>query len=617
MQRHIITIVISVSLITLCGSTTSISATHSSNNQYTTNSQNQNQISTNLYNYPTNDHSNPSSITNNDICYKEDDPYNIISSTTTTSTSPILSPITVHGPRRPLFLHRIIDSISSKTNQMLSCAQQETYKNKMIQHINRMSNKQQHYGHNTIDTQQQQHHQQQQERPQFQLSFKLPPAVISPLSKLRRSVLETNMYYMNLPFATRGGSTTATTASATAVSSVKKRKKSNDYNSKNNTNNYQKKRKQQRRKNNTGFYYGIQDDVFFKTDNDKVKTPSQTSTTNKNKRKDVNRNNNIDYEYNIKPPSTTLSDIMGETLLELREMREDIMALREELHYIKEEMKRNYQQGSSDEYLDDEDFNNSYGDYEYNRVEGDQGRSLARTIHRRKEFDLISKDVEKWAHKLLFEENGEEEFGWKEVICNKMVRNKFNKEGKTKCYIKVSNIKRIIIMSIIVQTNSLTINNTRSTQSLQWMKDSRKSGSSLIFGENNEDDDKDNTEYPCIKCYATLDAPIDQVCNYLAKESNMPEYNDLVVAYRDLESIGPQSKICWSKCPQILFIKPRDFVTFCHHRWRKDGTQIVVNQACEHEDAPGNDEEGDGRVCRAHALRGANCEFCFSSVLMS
>ena len=135
------------------------------------------------------------------------------------------------------------------------------------------------------------------------------------------------------------------------------------------------------------------------------------------------------------------------------------------------------------------------------------------------------------------------------------------------------------------------------------MKDSRKSIS------NHDYTNDDETEYPCIKCYSTLNAPIEQVCDFLAKESNMPEYNDLVISYKDLEDIGPQSKICWSQCPQILFIKPRDFVTFCHFRWRKDGTQIVVNQACDHVSAPGNEDEGDGKICRAYALRGANCKF--------
>lgn len=99
---------------------------------------------------------------------------------------------------------------------------------------------------------------------------------------------------------------------------------------------------------------------------------------------------------------------------------------------------------------------------------------------------------------------------------------------------------------------------------IQWIKDSRNLDPFSSQTYNSEIGE--NTEYPCIKCYATLNAPIDQVCDFLSKESNMPEYNDLVIAYRDLENITPQSKICWSQCPQILFIKPRDFVTFCHHR---------------------------------------------------
>ena len=107
---------------------------------------------------------------------------------------------------------------------------------------------------------------------------------------------------------------------------------------------------------------------------------------------------------------------------------------------------------------------------------------------------------------------------------------------------------------------------------------------------------------------------MDDVCKYLSQEANMSEYNDLVVAYRDLEDISHNAKITWSKCPQILFIKPRDFVTFCHYRYRKDGTQIVLNQACEHEKAPRNDVEEDGKVCRASALRGANCKLYFSKI---
>ena len=48
-------------------------------------------------------------------------------------------------------------------------------------------------------------------------------------------------------------------------------------------------------------------------------------------------------------------------------------------------------------------------------------------------------------------------------------------------------------------------------------------------------------------------------------------------------------------------------MTFCHHRWLRDGTQVVVNQAVEHTDVPAVKEDVKGKVCRAQALRGANC----------
>jgi hypothetical protein len=78
--------------------------------------------------------------------------------------------------------------------------------------------------------------------------------------------------------------------------------------------------------------------------------------------------------------------------------------------------------------------------------------------------------------------------------------------------------------------------------------------------------------------------------------------------HRDLEEISANSKVCWAMTPQVLFVKPRDFVTYCQHWWTKDDTQIVINQACEHHNAPTTTEEGDGEICRAYALRGANCK---------
>ena len=83
------------------------------------------------------------------------------------------------------------------------------------------------------------------------------------------------------------------------------------------------------------------------------------------------------------------------------------------------------------------------------------------------------------------------------------------------------------------------------------MKDSR--------GEKADMDDQ--TEYPCIKCSSVIDAPLEDVCTYLSQQSACSDYNDLVVKYDDVEDVSPNAKICWSQTPQILFVKPRDFVT--------------------------------------------------------
>lgn len=185
---------------------------------------------------------------------------------------------------------------------------------------------------------------------------------------------------------------------------------------------------------------------------------------------------------------------------------------------------------------------------------------------RSEQFDKMAKAVEVWAEQLLFEE-GEEE-GWVYAPCNKLFKKKFNPSDTVKCFMK-------------------------------WIPDPR--------GEDADPNDG-GISYPCIKVYATIDASYDQVCHFLADEGNLPDYNDLVIQNRDLEDIDSHSKICWGRSPQILFIKPREFVTFCHHRWKRDGTQIVVNQAVDHDSLPPVTKEEEGKVCRAYALRGANCK---------
>ena len=116
-----------------------------------------------------------------------------------------------------------------------------------------------------------------------------------------------------------------------------------------------------------------------------------------------------------------------------------------------------------------------------------------------------------------------------------------------------------------------------------------------------------------MKCIAKIDAPLRDVCYYLSDEKRLPEYNDLVIENHDIDEILPHSKICWGSSPQILFIKPRDFITFCHLHWKKDGTQVVVNQAVEHEDHPPVEKEGQGKYARAYAIRGANCKLLYQT----
>jgi hypothetical protein len=254
------------------------------------------------------------------------------------------------------------------------------------------------------------------------------------------------------------------------------------------------------------------------------------------------RANRGSIEY-VTPHRKGMRDTMSDTLEELRLMRQEMEALRKELR----EMQSNFQTGE----LEDQEL----------RATGEgPGDELAAAVKRRKrqcEFEQISVEVERWAERVLDE--GEEE-GWAEIKCNKMFQS-MNRDGRTRAYLK-------------------------------WLKDSRGQ-----FADPNDD-----REYPCIKMYSTIDAPLEEVCLYLSQPQYKDEYNDLIDRHKDLDEITPHSKICHGQTPQILFLKPRDFVTFCSHRWLRDGTQVVVNQACEddtgtilHKDRP-----------MAFAIRGAN-----------
>lgn len=181
---------------------------------------------------------------------------------------------------------------------------------------------------------------------------------------------------------------------------------------------------------------------------------------------------------------------------------------------------------------------------------------------RRDEAEKLAAQIESWATAIL--EEGEKD-GWTPVECNKMIRASVNE-------------------------------NQRMTAFIKWMVDPRAEKA----------DQEDKTKHPCIKCSSTIDAPLELVCTYLSQPGSSPDYNDVVDKFADLEEISPNAKICWSSSPQILFVKPRDFVTFCHHRWKSDGTEVIVNQACEHPKYPLKTLEKEGKSCRGYALRGAN-----------
>jgi hypothetical protein len=206
---------------------------------------------------------------------------------------------------------------------------------------------------------------------------------------------------------------------------------------------------------------------------------------------------------------------------------------------------------------------------------------------RRKLFHGVDQQIEAWAEKILFREfddtvmtDGEVGKGvrgggvdaterWTDVQCHKMLRNRYNADGRTCAHLK-------------------------------WQRDSR--GSSNNSGSNNNDDDDDGNDesdsqpWPMIRMYSTIDAPIAEVALYLSDKNHMTDYNSLMEKHKDLEELTPRSKICWGRTPQILFVKPRDFVTYCAYRWRHDGSLVIVNQALdEYEDTKAN----------AFAFRGA------------
>ena len=116
----------------------------------------------------------------------------------------------------------------------------------------------------------------------------------------------------------------------------------------------------------------------------------------------------------------SVRDSMMEALEELRIMRQEMEKMRKEMERIKRKM-------IADGELEDEDV----------------GKKAAIAKRRRqREFDKLAIEIERWAHKVLYEEG--EEDGWVEVACNKMMKKTINSSDRTVTFLKVSVAKRYL-----------------------------------------------------------------------------------------------------------------------------------------------------------------------------
>jgi hypothetical protein len=251
-----------------------------------------------------------------------------------------------------------------------------------------------------------------------------------------------------------------------------------------------------------------------------------------------------------KPRPPKVEDSMVLALEELKMIRLEMERMHTEIQQLKRKM------------VGDDGDESSYYIDDHSSAES-KANALRK---RRKKAEKLAAEIESWATTILKE--GQED-GWTPVECSKMIRASVNGMERTTAHMK-------------------------------WMVDSRAEKA----------DKDDQVKHPCIKCTSTIDAPLELVCAYLSQPKNSPDYNDVVDNFKDLEEIAPHAKICWGSSPQILFVKPRDFITFCHQRWKSDGTEVIVNQACEHPKYPLKKMEKEGKSCRGYALRGANCK-CF------
>ena len=183
-----------------------------------------------------------------------------------------------------------------------------------------------------------------------------------------------------------------------------------------------------------GFYYGLSENFISRNsaqDNEQAEKEEKVmNKTPKNKKK---------IQQRSRP--TLIEDILSDTLTEFRstseELRDTLDAIRQEMAELSRIQKKMMEQQNGGIAFPNEDFDDTDGEIELSPAA--KRRKLKK---RRDKYDRLAREVEEWAEQLLFEEGGEED-GWKEIECSKLLKKKFNSDGKIKCFVKVSSRKKI------------------------------------------------------------------------------------------------------------------------------------------------------------------------------
>ena len=148
--------------------------------------------------------------------------------------------------------------------------------------------------------------------------------------------------------------------------------------------------------------------------------------------------------------------VLSETLAyELRAMKEEICALREELRMLGPSS--SYPSASSSSSSDAELNGPRRTEVEeYEREERTRMAKLRRE-ERKRRLERVGMDVERWAADLLSERDDDSGGGdgavgdrsWREISCNNFVRKKFNRNGNTRVYLKVRSIHVVVRLSFL------------------------------------------------------------------------------------------------------------------------------------------------------------------------